>query len=210
MAVAALLLTKEIARYRPALYRLALLQIRDKAAADDATQETLLAALEGIERFRGEASVKTWLFAILRHKVVDVLRQRGRFVPPPSEDLNAELDITGFDTLFDAEDCWAAPKNVWANPETVVERKAFFKVLEACLNDCRRARPAPSSCASGSTLRRRKSPARSTCRREICACCFIARACSSDFVSILAGVAHDRHLPRHHLARQRRARSAAD
>lgn len=133
MAVAALLLTKEIARYRPALYRLALLQIRDKAAADDATQETLLAALEGIERFRGEASVKTWLFAILRHKVVDVLRQRGRFVPPPSEDLNAELDITGFDTLFDAEDCWAAPKNVWANPETVVERKAFFKVLEACL-----------------------------------------------------------------------------
>lgn len=133
MTSAALLLTKEIARYRPTLYRLALLQIRDKAAADDATQETLLAALEGIGRFRGEASVKTWLFAILRHKVVDVLRQRGRFVPPPSEDLNAELDITGFDTLFDAEDCWAAPKNVWANPETVVERKAFFKVLEACL-----------------------------------------------------------------------------
>ena len=99
MAVAALLVTKEIARYRPALYRLALLH--DKAAAEDATQETLLAALEGIDRFRGEASVKTWLFAILRHKVVDVLRQRGRYVPPPSEDLNAELDVTGFDMLFD-------------------------------------------------------------------------------------------------------------
>ena len=188
MTSAALLLTKEIARYRPTLYRLALLQIRDKAAADDATQETLLAALEGIGRFRGEASVKTWLFAILRHKVVDVLRHRGRFVPPPSEDLNAELDITGFDTLFDAEDCWAAPKNVWANPETVVERKAFFKVLEACLTRLpARARHAPSSCASGSTLRRRKSPPSSMYRREICACCFIARACSSGFVSILAG-----------------------
>ena len=144
MAVAALLLTKEIARYRPALYRLALLQIRDNAAAEDATQETLLAALEGIDRFRGEASVKTWLFAILRHKVVDVLRQRGRYVPPPSEDLNAELDVTGFDTLFDAESCWAAPKNIWANPETVVERNAFFS--KPASPDCRRARRAPSSC----------------------------------------------------------------
>lgn len=133
MAVAALLLTKKIARYRPALYRLALLQLRDKAAADDATQETMLAALEGIDRFRSEASVKTWLFAILRHKVVDVLRVRGRYVPPLREDSNAELDVTGFDTLFDAEGCWAAPKDIWADPETVVERKAFFKALEACL-----------------------------------------------------------------------------
>lgn len=133
MTGAALLLTKEIARYRPVLYRLALLQLRDKTAADDATQETMLAALEGVDRFRGEASVKTWLFAILRHKVVDVLRQRGRYVPPPSGDGDDELDITGFDTLFDAEDCWATPKSEWGDPETVVERKAFFKVLEACL-----------------------------------------------------------------------------
>jgi DNA-directed RNA polymerase specialized sigma24 family protein len=44
MIGAALLLTKEIARYRPTLYRLALLQLRDKAAADDATQETVLEA----------------------------------------------------------------------------------------------------------------------------------------------------------------------
>ena len=133
MTGAALLLTKEIARYRPVLYRLALLHLRDKGAADDATQETMLAALEGIERFRSGASVKTWLFAILRDKVVDVLRLRGRYVPPPGEDLNDELDVTGFDTLFDAEGCWVAPKKIWPDPETVVERKAFFKVLEACL-----------------------------------------------------------------------------
>jgi RNA polymerase sigma-70 factor, ECF subfamily len=133
MTGAALLLTKEIARYRPVLYRLALLQLRDKTAADEATQETMLAALEGVDRFRGGASVKTWLFTILRYKVVDVLRLRGRYVPPPSEDLNAELDVTGFDALFDGEGRWSAPKNVWADPETVAERKAFFKALEACL-----------------------------------------------------------------------------
>ena len=159
MAVAALLLTKEIARYRPALYRLALLQLRDKAAADDATQETMLAALEGIERFRGEASVKTWLFAILRHKVVDVLRVRGRYAPPPDEDRSAELDVTGFDTLFDAEDCWAAPKDSGRIRRPWSSARPSSKCLKPALPDCRRAPRAPSSCASGSTLRRRKSPA---------------------------------------------------
>ena len=182
MAVAALLLTKEIARYRPALYRLALLQIRDKAAADDATQETLLAALEGIERFRGEASVKTWLFAILRHKVVDVLRQRGRFVPPPSEDLNAELDITGFDTLFDAEDCWAAPKNAGQIRRPWSSARPSSRCSKPASPDCRRARHAPSSCASGSTLRRRKSPASSMCRREF-ACAALSRAHAAQALS---------------------------
>jgi RNA polymerase sigma-70 factor (ECF subfamily) len=133
MAGGALLLTKRSRGTGRRFIGWPFLQLRDKAAADDATQETMLTALEGIEHFRSEASVKTWLFAILRHKVVDVLRLRGKYVPAPGEDSAAEFDVTGFDTLFDAEGCWAAPKDAWADPETEVERKAFFKVLEACL-----------------------------------------------------------------------------
>jgi RNA polymerase sigma-70 factor (ECF subfamily) len=133
MTDAALSLIDEIAHYRPMLYRLALLQLRDKAAAADATQETMLAALEGAPGFRAQSSPKTWLFAILRHKVIDSLRARARHVPLPGEGSDAELDVTNFATLFDAEGCWAAAKDIWADPETVVERLAFFRVLEACL-----------------------------------------------------------------------------
>ncbi|MGB2932005.1 MAG: sigma-70 family RNA polymerase sigma factor [Methyloceanibacter sp.] len=133
MTDAALDLSGEIARYRPMLYRLALLQLHDRAAADDVAQETILAALEGASGFRAQSSLKTWLFAILRHKMIDSLRAGAKRVRLPADDANAELDITGFNTLFDSEDCWAAPKDVWTDPETVVERKAFFRVLEACL-----------------------------------------------------------------------------
>lgn len=115
------------------LYRLALLQLRDNAAADDVTQETVLAALEGASGFRAQSSLKTWLFAILRHKMIDSLRARAKRVRLPGEDSNAEFEITGFDTLFNTEGCWATPKDVWTDPESVVERKAFFRVLEACL-----------------------------------------------------------------------------
>lgn len=38
------------------------------AAADDLFQETFVAALRGYDGFRGEASVRTWLFTIARNK----------------------------------------------------------------------------------------------------------------------------------------------
>jgi len=133
MTSAALDLANEIARYRPVLYGLALLQLRDRTAADDATQDTLLAALEGAPRFEGRSTLKTWLVAILRHKVIDSIRARSKRVTLPDPKPEAELDSGASDALFDAQGCWAATKDVWSDPETVVERLAFFKVLEACL-----------------------------------------------------------------------------
>lgn len=125
----------DAARLRPVLYRLALLQLRDAAAADDAVQETLLAAIEGSAGFEGRASVKTWLFGILRYKVLDALRsqsrQARRFIAERSPD--DEFDATAYDALFDETGCWAEPKDVWSDPQVAAEQQAFFKVLEACL-----------------------------------------------------------------------------
>ena len=44
--------------------------------AEDALQETLLAALQSAGRFAGRASERTWLTTILKNKVVDRLRRR--------------------------------------------------------------------------------------------------------------------------------------
>jgi len=54
-----------VERYQPALIRLALLYVRDRAAAEDVVQETWLAVVRGIERFECRAALKTWLFRIL-------------------------------------------------------------------------------------------------------------------------------------------------
>mgnify|MGYP000715180077 CR=1 FL=1 len=62
---------------RAYLLRFASLQLRNPAHAEDVVQETLLAALEGLERFSGRSSLRTWLTGILKHKVIDHLRQAG-------------------------------------------------------------------------------------------------------------------------------------
>ena len=63
---------------RPRLIRFARLQMRNDAAAEDAVQEAMLAAVENISRFEGSAAVATWLFAILKNKIIDEFRRRAR------------------------------------------------------------------------------------------------------------------------------------
>jgi len=127
-------ITEEIAAYRMPLFRLALLQLRDEAAADDATQEALLAALESHTRFEGRSSLKTWLISILRFKVLDIIRANKRTLNASSlTALGDELDVSVFDVLFEENGCWTEPKDAWSDPQSHVEQLQFFKILDACL-----------------------------------------------------------------------------
>ncbi len=67
----------------PILYRYALLQWRDAGRAEDVVPETLLAAIEGGDRYAGRASVKTWLTGILKHKITDLSREQSWETPVP-------------------------------------------------------------------------------------------------------------------------------
>src|SRR5687767_14565213 len=58
--------------YQQELYRLALSILDDSNEADDATQESLLAALRALDSFHGGSSLKTWLFSI----TVNICRTR--------------------------------------------------------------------------------------------------------------------------------------
>jgi len=60
------------------LYHFAVGQVRDPQVAEDLVQDTFLAALKARERFAGQSSERTWLVSILRHKIMDHLRQRYR------------------------------------------------------------------------------------------------------------------------------------
>lgn len=70
-----------MAALRPRLHAYALRRLRDRALAEDVVQETLLAALEGLDGFAGESSLATWVFGILKHKMVDGLRRGPREEP---------------------------------------------------------------------------------------------------------------------------------
>ena len=63
-----------VERERDYLLRYASLQLRDSHAAEDAVQETLVAALAGEASFQGRANLRTWLTGILKHKIIDAIR----------------------------------------------------------------------------------------------------------------------------------------
>ena len=71
----------EFGRLRPQLLSFAMRRLRNREQAEDAVQETLVAALEGLERFAGGSSVRTWLIGILKHKIVDCVRVSAREQP---------------------------------------------------------------------------------------------------------------------------------
>ena len=51
------------------LFRYAMMRLRDGSLAEDAVQETLLAAIQAMASYTGKASERTWLTSILRHKI---------------------------------------------------------------------------------------------------------------------------------------------
>lgn len=58
--------------------RLCMAMLGSQAEADDLTQETLLAAHEGFVTFRGQGSVRGWLFGIARNKCLQHLEKNRR------------------------------------------------------------------------------------------------------------------------------------
>ena len=116
--------------FRPQLLRFARLQLRSEAAAEDAVQEALLAAMEGAAGFTGAATVKTWVFSILRNKIIDEIRHRAREPEAASLIQEEDLDI---DVLFAADGHWAEMPASWGDPHQSLEQKRFWEVFEVCL-----------------------------------------------------------------------------
>jgi RNA polymerase sigma-70 factor, ECF subfamily len=118
----------ELQALRPYLLRYASLQLRNKEAAEDAVQETLVAALTAQPSFAGRSNLRTWATGILKHKIVDAIRRSSRERPL---ELGEEATTEDLDALFDASGHWRKPPQAW--PEQALEDKQFIAALEKCL-----------------------------------------------------------------------------
>lgn len=122
----------ELAEHRAYLLRFARLQLRNDTWAEDAVSETLLAALSKPQSFGNRSQLKTWLVGILKHKVIDTLRQHSREVSVGGNDEegdgDAELDVL----MFNADGHFASRPSDWGNPEQDLRSRQFFQILEAC------------------------------------------------------------------------------
>lgn len=117
------------------MLRFACLQLRDDQLAEDVVQEAMVAALDGEKRFGGRSAVKTWVFAILRNKIVDVIRQKSRSVNF-SALLPADMEMDqAFESLFKSNAHWLPEERPsdWGDPEAALHQEQFWAVFEACL-----------------------------------------------------------------------------
>ncbi len=120
-----------VTRHGNYLYRFALTRLRRPDLAENAVQETFLAALKAHKTFAGRSSERTWLTGILKHKIYDHFRRHAREIDV--SDLIDE-DQQTVDSFYDHTGRPHHPPTEWIpNPREVSKSKEFWEVLERCL-----------------------------------------------------------------------------
>jgi RNA polymerase sigma-70 factor (ECF subfamily) len=116
------LLATEIAGHTAYLQRYARTRARDEHLAEEAVQETLLAALESLDSFNGRATLRTWLTGILLHKIHDAFRRGSREVEGSIAENDEPVDwLTPDHALHVKRMCGALTQAVEALPERQAE-----------------------------------------------------------------------------------------
>src|ERR1700690_607031 len=116
------------------LFKYALLRLRDAARAEDAVQETFLAALKGRKTFQGRSAEKSWLVGILKNKICDHFRKAHR-----------ETSFTDLEFYHDEEsDRFVADglgkggwihefgPQEWPHPGESLDNESFWKAYHDC------------------------------------------------------------------------------
>ncbi|MFQ5432321.1 MAG: sigma-70 family RNA polymerase sigma factor [Nitrospinota bacterium] len=119
--------------YGDSLYRYALSSVGDPGLAEELVQETYLAGIEALDKFKGNSAVKSWLIGILKHKIADHFRRKSRLVPMDESEL--ERTVAELDRNFDNKGSWLKPPAVWpVSPEDELERKQIGEILKDCID----------------------------------------------------------------------------
>ena len=100
---------RELSAHRSYLVRFAQRRLSDPVLAEDAVHDVFEAVLSGRASFAGRAALRSWLTAVLKHKIVDIVRRR-----PITESLDDDGD--------DESPAWQAPCP-HAGPEERTEQR---------------------------------------------------------------------------------------
>ena len=144
-----------VERLQPAMLRVARMFVSTQAVAEECVQECWLGVLQGLGRFEGRSSLRTWIFRILTNIAKTRGQREGRSVPFASL-AGDDLDAPSYDpTMFLGEGetsagHWSSLPNDWRGiPEdrllSVETRAVVAGVLDV---DSRRCRPRCSGSAT--------------------------------------------------------------
>jgi RNA polymerase sigma-70 factor, ECF subfamily len=109
----------------PALTRLALAHVPSRAVAEEVVQDTWLGVINGIDRFQGRSSLRTWIFQILLNTARTRGKREKRTLPFAAFRRRAEegrdepaVDADRFQgRRGESPGAWARPPAEWSSPE---------------------------------------------------------------------------------------------
>jgi len=111
-----------VERYHATMVRVARGYVASRAVAEEVAQETWLGVLQGIDRFEGRSSLRTWIFRILTNRAKTRGQREARTIPfsslgPEGEDGGPSVDPERFRAAEDrvAPGAWADPPREWGH-----------------------------------------------------------------------------------------------
>jgi RNA polymerase sigma-70 factor (ECF subfamily) len=109
-----------------------MLRLGDPHLSEDLVQETFLAALKARDTFKGASSERTWLVGILKHKIFDYYRQKGREIPVGEGE---SLQPGGEATFFNQDGMWKDGPEEWGgDPADLFGKKEFLAQVTKCVS----------------------------------------------------------------------------
>jgi RNA polymerase sigma-70 factor (ECF subfamily) len=131
-----------VTRHHSALIRMAMGYVADREVAEEVVQDTWMAVIEGLDRFQGRSSLRTWIFGIMIHKAKDRgVREKRHTNFSSFESLDEEsddmIDPSRFHQTGEWAGHWAFPPQPWDDqtPEKLLASQqavnAMNKAIEA-------------------------------------------------------------------------------
>ena len=116
--------------YSDMLYNYAVNRVNDHDLALDLVQDTFISALKGLDSFKGQSTVKTWLFSILKRKIIDHWRkQESRKTRPMSTYFSDSGMMKG--TYLEP----SKPQGRLNEIEKEIENQELHDALGGCIDD---------------------------------------------------------------------------
>ena len=105
-------------KHHGALIRMALSHVADREVAEEVVQDTWIAVIEGLSRFEGRSSLRTWIFGILIHKAKDRGVREKRHttfsaLESYEDDQDEAIDPSRFQQSGEWAGHWAFPRQPW-------------------------------------------------------------------------------------------------
>ena len=127
-----------VGAWSPSMLRVARMYVATRAVAEEVVQEAWLGVLQGIDRFEGRSSLKTWVFRILVNRAMTRGAREGRSVPfaALAADEAARDEPAVDPSRFTREGAWVSAPRRWEDePEAAARSAETLAVVRAAIDE---------------------------------------------------------------------------